>query len=235
MTEGKAPPPPPPPPPTEPPAQPPPPPPGNQPAAPASAVAAYPVRVDAARQGEYHRFLPLVKWLLLIPHYICLVFLGIAAAVVIFISFFAVLFTRNYPRGMFDFVLGVHRWGWRVAAYLLLLTDEYPPFTLEDVPDYPARLTIDYPEGGVDRWRPLVHWLLVIPFFIVATVLYYVAAFLAFITVFIILFTKDYPEGLFRFVVNSYRWLVRAQAYEYWMVTEYPPFEFEDTGNPGAV
>ncbi len=233
MTEGQAPPPPPPP--TEPPAQPPPPPPGSQPPAPAPAGGAYPVRVDAARQAEYHRFLPLVKWLLLIPHYICLVFLGIAAAVVVFISFFAVLFTREYPRGMFDFVLGVHRWAWRVAAYYLLLTDEYPPFTLDDVPDYPARLAIDYPEAGVDRWRPLVHWLLIIPFFICAMVLYYVAAFLAFITVFIILFTKDYPEGLFRFIVNSYRWLVRGQAYEYWMVTEYPPFEFEDTGNPGAV
>ena len=233
MTEGQAPPPPPPP--TEPPAVPPPPPPGYQPPAPAAAGGGYPLRADASRQQEYSRFLPLVKWLLLIPHYICLLFLGIAALVVIFITFFVVLFTRDYPRGMFDFVLGVHRWAWRVSAYLLLLTDEYPPFTLEDVPDFPARLTIDYPEAGVDRWRPLVSWLLIIPFAIVASILVFVAEILAFFTVFVILFTKEYPEGFFRLVVNAARWSARAYAYQYWMTTEYPPFDFEDGGNPGAV
>src|SRR5262245_24165429 len=152
MTEGQAPPPPPPPtePPAQPPAQPPPPPPGYEPATPgAPGGERYGVRADASRQEEYSRFMPLIKWLILLPHYICLLFLGIAALVVIIISWFAVLFTRNYPRGMFDFVLGVHRWGWRVSSYLFLLNDNYPPFTLDDVADYPARLTIDYPEAGI--------------------------------------------------------------------------------------
>jgi Domain of unknown function (DUF4389) len=80
---------------------------------------------------ELNRWLPLVKWLLAIPHYIVLFFLGIAAFVVIVVAWFAILFTGRYPRGMFDFVQGVIRWQMRVAAYaFLLMTDQYPPFRL---------------------------------------------------------------------------------------------------------
>jgi hypothetical protein len=78
-----------------------------------------------------NRWLPLVKWLLAIPHYVVLVFLWIGAVVAVVISWFAILFTGRYPRGLFDFVLGVLRWGNRVVAYaFLLITDEYPPFRL---------------------------------------------------------------------------------------------------------
>jgi Domain of unknown function (DUF4389) len=84
---------------------------------------------DAAR--DLNRWLPLVKWLLAIPHYIVLFFLWIAAVVVVIVAWFAVLFTGRYPRGMFDFVEGVLRWGQRVIAYaFVLVTDAYPPFRL---------------------------------------------------------------------------------------------------------
>jgi hypothetical protein len=84
---------------------------------------------DAAR--DLNRWLPLVKWLLAIPHYIVLFFLEIAALVVVVVAWFAILFTGRYPRGMFDFVLGVFRWHNRVLAYAgTLVTDEYPPFRL---------------------------------------------------------------------------------------------------------
>jgi hypothetical protein len=83
-----------------------------------------------AKEG-LNRWLPLVKWLLAIPHLIVLVFLSIGAIVAVVISWFAILFTGRYPRGLFDFVLGVLRWGNRVVAYaFLLVTDEYPPFRL---------------------------------------------------------------------------------------------------------
>jgi len=79
-----------------------------------------------------NRWLPLVKWFLAIPHMIVLACLGIAVLVVTIIAWFAILFTGNYPKGMFDFVVGVMRWGFRVMAYaLLLVTDKYPPFSLE--------------------------------------------------------------------------------------------------------
>jgi uncharacterized protein DUF4389 len=82
-------------------------------------------------RSDLNRWLPLVKWLLAIPHYIVLVFLGIAAVVCIVIAWFAILFTGRYPRDLFDFVLGVGRWSVRVSAYAFLLTtDRYPPFSL---------------------------------------------------------------------------------------------------------
>src|SRR5205823_10410255 len=84
-----------------------------------------------ATNGGLNRFLPLVKWLLVIPHLIVLLFLWIAAVVVSIVAWFAILFTGRYPRGLFDFVLGVLRWGQRVIAYaFLLVTDRYPPFSL---------------------------------------------------------------------------------------------------------
>ncbi len=80
---------------------------------------------------QLNQWLPLVKWLLAIPHYIVLFFLGIGAIVAIIIAWFAILFTGKYPRGLFDFVVGVLRWSNRVTGYaFVLVTDEYPPFTL---------------------------------------------------------------------------------------------------------
>lgn len=193
------------------------------------------MRADIARQEEYSRFMPLVKWLLAIPHYFCLFFLGFGALFVIFISFFAVLFTGQYPRGMFDFVVGVQRWGWRVNAYTGLLVDPYPPFTLDDVSDYPARFVIDYPEQGVERWRPFVQWLLIIPFMIVAGFLAIAAFFVEIAAFFTILFTRQFPEGMFNIAVNAFRWIVRANAYRFWLIEKYPPFELEPTGDPGSV
>src|SRR5207244_12941039 len=81
---------------------------------------------------DLNRFLPLVKWLLAIPHFIVLAFLWIAAVVSVLIAWFAILFTGRYPRGLFDFVLGVFGWNNRVVGYaLILVTDEYPPFRLK--------------------------------------------------------------------------------------------------------
>jgi Domain of unknown function (DUF4389) len=82
-------------------------------------------------RNDLNRFLPLVKWFLAIPHYIVLAFLGIAAFFCIVFAWFAILFTGRYPRGLFDFIVGVGRWSVRVSAYAFLLaTDRYPPFSL---------------------------------------------------------------------------------------------------------
>jgi hypothetical protein len=81
---------------------------------------------------DLNRWLPLVKWFLAIPHYIVLCFIGIAAFVCIIVAWFAILFTGKYPRGIFDFVLGLYRWGLRVSAYaFILVSDKYPPFSLD--------------------------------------------------------------------------------------------------------
>lgn len=171
--------------------------------------------------------LPLVKWLLAIPHYIALAVLGIGAFFVIIFSFFAVIITGRYPESLWDYMVGVFRWGLRVGAYVFLLTDRYPPFSLEDDPTYPVRLQMPYPEGGVERWRPLVAWILVIPYSIVAALIYYLAAIIAFLALFAILFTRRYPEGMFGIVVNSLRYQLRANTYSDWLTTKYPPFDWE--------
>ena len=93
------------------------------------------VHIDIAYpdvKKDLNRWLPLVKWFLAIPHYIVLFFLGIAAGVCIVIAWFAILFTGKYPRGIFDFVVGVYRWGLRVMSYaFMLITDKYPPFSAD--------------------------------------------------------------------------------------------------------
>jgi Domain of unknown function (DUF4389) len=91
----------------------------------------YPIRVEGDLDPPLSRWLWLVKWVLVIPHYILLLFLGIAFVLLTIVAFFAILFTRRYPRGIFDFNVGVGRWNNRVTAYaLILVTDQYPPFRL---------------------------------------------------------------------------------------------------------
>ncbi len=183
----------------------------------------YPVQAGVVHQEEYSRFMPLVKWLLLIPHYFVLIFLALGALGVGIVAFFAVLFTGRYPEGMWNYIVGVQRWALRVSTYHYLMVDEYPPFSLDDDPSYPTRYVVAYPEQ-VERWRPLVAWLLIFPYAIVSAFLIWVAAIIAIIAFFSILFTTRFPRGMFEFVEVALRWQVRAGAYAYYLVTKYPPF-----------
>ena len=201
-------------------------PPGPPPAAPPPAgppSPGYPAGLDIAYPTELNRWLPLVKWLLVIPHLFVLFFVGIAAFFVAIFGFFAVLINGTWPRGAFDFMVGTVRWAYRVAAYMHLMVDPYPPFSLADDPSYPVRLDIEYPER-VDRWRPLVQWLLAIPYLIVAGILYWITGLMTIAAFFTILFTKRIPQGVFELMVPGLRWNLRGNGYAYFLSDRYPPW-----------
>ena len=183
----------------------------------------YPARLEIDYPPQLSRLLIFVKWLLALPHYIVLLFLGIGAYVVWIVSFFAVLITGRYPEGMFDYMVGVVRWAHRVGAYISLVTDVYPPFSLADDPSYPVRVEVDYPQQ-IARWRPLVYWLLVIPAAFCAAAIALAAYVCVFIAFFAILITGRFPEGMFNVVMIAFRWAVRTTIYNYWMTEPYPPF-----------
>src|SRR4051794_2944765 len=131
----------------------------------------YPLRLEGHLDEPLSRWLWLVKWLLAIPHFVVLFFLYVGAFFVWVISLFAILFTGRFPRGLFDYQLGVMRWTWRVAFYTFsaLGTDRYPPFSLQDA-DYPAKLAVEYPER-LSRGKALIKWwLLAIPQYLIVSV-----------------------------------------------------------------
>ena len=151
------------------------------------------------------------------------VFVAIGAAFVALFGFFAVLFTGRWPRGAFDFLVGTFRWAYRVAAYFHLMVDAYPPFSLADDPNYPVRLNIEYPER-IDNWRPLVQWILAIPYLFIGGVLYSLTGVMTIAAFFTVLFTKQIPRGVFEIMMPGLRWNLRGSAYAYFVTDRYPPF-----------
>jgi hypothetical protein len=212
----------------------------------------YPLRLTGELAPHLNRWLWLVKWLLAIPHFVVLFFLWVAFAVVSVIAFFAILFTGRYPRALFEFNAGVLRWSWRVGfyGYSALGTDKYPPFTLKDVADYPARLEVAYPES-LSRGLVLVKWwLLAIPHYLVVAVFAggglaawaaggggWVASsgglvgLLVCIAGVTLLFTGRYPKSLYDFVLGMNRWIFRVAAYSSLMTDSYPPFRLDMGGD----
>jgi len=178
---------------------------------------------DIAYPDNLSRGLIFLKWLLVIPHLVVLYLLSFATSVVFFIAWFAILFTGNYPRGMWDFSLMVRRWTANVSAYYFLMRDEYPPFGAEP---YPVQYEIAYPER-LSRGLIFIKWLLIIPHLIALVVLAVVAAFIWFISWFAILFTGGYPRGMFDFMAGFLRWVERVNVYVLLMTDDYPPFSME--------
>ncbi|MFC7658971.1 DUF4389 domain-containing protein [Pseudonocardia benzenivorans] len=216
-----------------------------------------PVHISGRLDPGLSRWTWLVKWFLLIPHLIVLAVLWIALVVLSIVALVAVVVSGRYPSALFGFNAGVLRWSWRVAFYGYALggTDRYPPFTLSDVPDYPARLDIERPER-LSRPKALVKWwLLAIPHYLVVVLLVGAGRWeapgtnvttgvfglgligvLVLIALVALLFTGRYPAGIFDAVMGMNRWVLRVAAYALLMTDVYPPFRLDQGGDdPPAV
>jgi hypothetical protein len=208
-----------------------------------SAPPSYPARLEVDYTFEHNRVTTLFRVLLMIPivivyevltagvtrtvydsndHVVSSTSGGVAGGLFV-ATVLMVLFRQRYPRWWFDFALELTRFAARVGAYVVLLTDKYPSTVdLQDV-----HLDLDYPdvERDLNRWLPLVKWLLAIPHYLILIILTAAAFFAVVIAWFAILFTGRYPIGLFEFVVGVGRWWLRVQAYAFLLVTDrYPPF-----------
>src|SRR6476620_8774319 len=210
---------------------------------PPSVPTAYPARLDVDHSAQYNRVTTAFRVVLVIPIAVVYGVLtagatqtayessgqvattssgGIAAGLFL-ATLLMILFRRRYPRWWFDFALELARFGTRIGAYFALLTDQYP----STVEQQNVHLEIDYPdvERDLNRWLPLVKWLLAIPHFVVLIFLSVGAFFAVAVAWFAILFTGRFPRGLFDFVVGVGRWWLRVEAYAFLLVTDrYPPF-----------
>jgi Domain of unknown function (DUF4389) len=193
----------------------------------------YPARLDLEAPLKVKNWRPLVNWLLAIPHLIVLYGLRALRMALTIIAFFAVLFTRRVPEGIFNVIVMTRRYAWRVTTYALWMREPYPPFdfTLASQDDGidPASVSIDYPTE-LNRWMPLVKWFLAIPHYIVLIFLGIGVVFVIILSFFIVLFTGKWPEGFRSFVIGTQRWSLRVGTYVLFLRDEYPPFSFEDGG-----
>ncbi|GAB3132472.1 DUF4389 domain-containing protein [Marisediminicola antarctica] len=210
----------------------------------------YPARLRGELDPQLSRWLWLVKWLLAIPHYLVLIVLWFAFLVTTIVAGFAILFTGRYPRGLFNFNVGVLRWSWRVGfySYSALGTDRYPPFSLSST-EYPADFDVEYPEKLSNGLVLVKWWLLALPHLLILGALTGSAGqvwewddqtpgfearggisligILVLIAAVILLFTGRYRRGLFDFILGINRWVFRVIAYVALMRDEYPPFRLD--------
>ena len=187
-----------------------------------STATPYPAQLGFEGGQRIARWRPLVQWLLAIPHLLIAAALGMLRNVLTLITFFAILFTKQIPRSIFDVIAMTYRYEWRVTSYALFLRENYPPFDFQpaaddDGVDPHTVVTLTYPEV-LNRWMPLYKWFLAIPHYVVA------AAFVIFAGFAAVVFSGGYPVRLRNFLVGVYRYNLRLQAYVGLLNDRYPPF-----------
>ena len=189
-----------------------------------AAAGTYAARLEIDYPGQLDRLTTAFRLIWALP--ILVLIAAMNAGSLVFAPLLTILFREKYPRWWFDWNLQLARFSTRIGAYMALLTDQYPATDEEQS----VHLDLDYPDvpSDLNRWLPLVKWILAIPHLLVLVVLLIVGFFAILIAWFAILFTGIYPAGLFRFVVGVLRWGLRVEAYAFLMLTdEYPPFSLD--------
>lgn len=187
----------------------------------------YPARLSFEGPHEVANWRPLVNWLLAIPQLLIVGVLRSLRQLLLLFAFFTVLFTRRIPEQLHDVIVMTLRYRWRVTSYVLWMRESYPPFEFapasRDTGTDPAFVEIDRTEE-LNRWLPLVKWLLAIPHYVVLAFVFLGAIFVGIAAFFAVLFTGRYPEGMRRYLVGTNRWALRVLAYVAFLRDEYPPF-----------
>ena len=188
----------------------------------------YPVQLDFRGGRAIARWRPLVQWLLAIPHLFVAYALSLLRGVLVFVSFFTVVFTRRVPRPLFDLTAMTYRYEWRATSYALFLHEDYPPFDFQpgaadDGSESHSLVTFAYPEE-LSRWKPLYKWLLAIPHYVVLLALMIAGLFAITAEFFVVVVTGEHDRRIRDFLVDVYRYNLRVQAYVCLLNDEYPPF-----------
>jgi hypothetical protein len=207
----------------------------------------YPVTLTVKYPERLSRLTTFFRLFMLIPHWFVLIFIWVAAHVIMFLSWWAILFTAKYPKVFFNFVVWWLRWYTRVGGYGSFLTDKYPPFSGREEADYPIIFQVERPGelsrlttffrfpiiptwgweigGGQQlRWSPSTGIPMTIPHLIVLYFISIAGVYILFLSWWAILFTARYPKVFFEFIVWWFRWSIRVNSYAYLVTDKYPPF-----------
>jgi hypothetical protein len=187
-----------------------------------------PVQLELHADHQVSRWRPFVQWLLAIPHLMIAGALRYFRQVLTLISFVTVLFKEEIPRPLFDAIAMTYRYEWRAMSYALFMHEGYPPFDFklssdDDGADMHTKVRVSYPEH-LDRWKPLYKWFLAIPQYFVVAVLCIAACFGVIAGLFAVVVTGEYPDRIRNFLVSSYRYALRVEAYVGLLTDHYPPF-----------
>jgi hypothetical protein len=195
----------------------------------------YPVGYEADFAEERSRLTTFFRYFMVIPLMLVGIFYVIGLYVVAIVAWFALLFTARYPEGMYRFNSRVVRWLTRVTAYYDLLTDKYPPFDLDEHPDYPVRVPIAPALEQYSRLKVFFRFIIGIPVMLIAWALGTVASVAAFISWFWIVITGKQNQGLQNAIVLGLSYQARATAYFVYITEDWPPFSTEGSSALGPA
>jgi len=207
----------------------------------------YPVRLAIEYSDRLSRLTTFFRIIMVIPQFIVFVFVSVAAYVIMFLSWWAILFKGRYPEVFFNFITWWLRWDARLSGYWFLLTDRYPPFSGRVMTGYPVTLDVETPErlsrlttffrfpiipmpvlkigsGWHWQWQPSAGMPMAIPHYIVLYFISIAAMVILFLSWWAILFIGKYPRKFFDFVTWWFRWSMRLYGYIYLVTDKYPPF-----------
>ena len=191
-------------------------------------AAVYAATVELDTDTRIARWRPFVQWMLAVPHLLVIDVLTSLRCVLTVVSLVSVVVTKRIPRSVFDAIAMTYRYEWRTISYALFLHDDYPPFDFtpaaqDDRKRAHEQLTIQYPEQ-LNRWKPLYKWVLAVPHYVVVIALAVAGVVTVVAGAVAVLATGRYPVRAQRFLVGSYRYGLRVQAYVGLLTDQYPPF-----------